>query len=591
MIPPMREVSMSLQQDVEKILGKSKNFDYWDRALALGSLMNQDHSKQGACKQLIDRIRQHQGEIAKSSEESTMVVMGTSGWRDRIGVGFSFANVRRTIQAIIETLKTDTFLSQNGNSNFEEIKNQGILVFRDNRYLGEEFKQVAIEELTAAGIKVFDAGECPTGVGSAVLTSLKGAGSINFTPSHNPMDYQGLKFNPADGGPAPETITSIIEQEANRMMSSSVVDNSTKFAPTLVTKVDPKKIYLEFLLSKSIFNLDAIRSWIDDNKYDLKIVVDYMHGSARGFVEYLLGSNLVLALVDVGALVFLNTNDDFSFHGVKPEPNAANQKVLIDILKDSGRKYTLAVAMDPDADRIRFCDHQMDIDMNRFGAIAYQIQLNQNKKAGIVSTAPSSDFALEMAKQNQQDFFETAVGFKYFRPYLSEGKVSMAFEESDGISFGNHTLEKDALAGFIAALDSLVKTRQNISEQYTDLCQRYGYFYPEKAGVDVKGVTVEQWQDYKKRVVQILKHELFQEKDMIEIGGKDVQIAKIQTVDGLKLNFADRSWILLRPSGTEPKFRIYFEVVSENEIEDIDQKLEHYRQSGVRILEMARKRV
>ncbi len=562
----------------------------WEVAKEIGAYYNRPGTSAevvSECRDIIESIRDFQGNKAMESSETTTVVFGTSGWRGVIGEDFTGLNVAKVIRGIVEMMQSAEFLKVNSYKSFDEVKSHGIVVFRDNRFMGDSFMEIAIRELTAGGVKVYLAGECPTGVGSALVTELDAAGSINFTPSHNPMDYAGVKFNPADGGPAGPELTCIIEEKSNAYMNGGV------FIPAdcdgRCEEINAKEIFTNFVATKSkVFDLTRIREWLLANKSDLALVVDFMHGSSRGYVQALLGAQVVSELVAAGAIKFLHEDEDYSFHGVKPEPSAANQAPLLGMLKEMGRKFSLAVALDPDADRIRFADEFMDIDMNRFGAIAYASLLERGLKGGIASTAPSSDFALEIAKKEGMEVFETAVGFKNFREALGSGKAVLAFEESDGISCMGHTLEKCALAGLLLALEAMIARGENLSVQYDKLRAKYGYFYPSKAGADVKGVSVEAWQAYKKAVVDTLQHKLYKAGDKVVFASGEKEIASINVIDGLKVIFPDRSWILLRPSGTEPKFRYYFELASESALADEAGMLKEYEDAASGILQKAR---
>jgi phosphomannomutase len=567
--------------------------DLWEAANSLGryyNLYNASEDETNKCRRIIDRIRELQGELARISTEPASIVFGTSGWRGHIGEDFTVLNVHKTVRGIIEMLKSKTFIDYCGYQSFEDVKKAGILLFHDNRFMGREFCEAAMKELAAEGIKMFYAGECPTGVGSAVLCELNGAGSINFTPSHNPMSYSGIKFNPADGGPADSTLTTIIEEMSNRLMA-----DSAEFVPAdtdyraLLENVDAAQIFKNNIEKKSkVFDLVKIRSWLLDNSEQLNILVDNMHGSSRGYIQRLLGEDVISALEKKGSIQFIHTNDDYSFHGMKPEPSAANQKPLIDALQKSERRFNLAAAMDPDADRIRFADKNMDIDMNRFSAIAYANLLNRGIRGGIITSVATSGFTAEIARANGQKVLDAAVGFKNFRKALQDGEVVIAFEESDGITFIGHTLEKCALAGFLAALDSMANSGKNISEQYDELRREYGYFYPDRSGVDVKGISVDAWEKYKNDVLQALQNKMYKAGDSIKIGDDEKKIARVVTLDGAKWEFEDKSWLLLRPSGTEPKFRYYYEVVSRTPMDNIKELLAAYNSAANVLLEKAR---
>lgn len=599
------ELTALIEKDVrglvadEAVLAKIGGFLqkelFWEVAKLLGAYYNRPGTPAATvagCRALIDAIRDYQGQKALASTAPTTIVFGTSGWRGVIGEDFTLQNVHKVVRGIIEMMRTPAFLGFNGYASFAQVQLHGLVLLRDNRYLGDTFLAAAAHELAAAGVKMYLAGECPTGVGSAIVTELSAAGSINFTPSHNPMDYAGIKFNPADGGPAGPELTVLIEEKANAYMSGSAAASFVAAAADpakLLNRIDAKAIFTNFVETKSkVFDLAAIRRWLLDQKREIALVVDFMHGASRGYVESILGDEVVQELKKVGALRLLNENDDVSFHGLKPEPSAANQAPLVEMLKAMHRRLSLAVALDPDADRIRFADADMDIEMNCFGPIAYASLLARGIKGGICSTAPSSDFALEIARKEQMPVIETAVGFKNFREPLRDQQAVLAFEESDGISCTGHTLEKCSLAGFLLALEAMMHAGQNLSVQFNALRAKYGYFYPSKAGADVTGVSVEAWEAYKKQVVDALQHKLFQPGDTVAFASGTKTISEINIIDGLKVIFPDRSWILLRPSGTEPKFRYYFELASDTPLADEKALLKEYENAAAGILAQAR---
>ncbi len=571
----------------------NKENDLWEVAMILGKYYNLykvSQEEKDKYIKVISRIRELQGELARVSQEPASIVFGTSGWRGNMGDDFTALNVHKVGKGIVEMLKSAEFLRYCGYHSFEDVKKAGILLLHDNRFMGREFCEAAMKELAAEEIKMYYAGECPTGVASAVLCELNGAGSINFTPSHNPMSYSGIKFNPADGGPADSNLTSIIEEKSNKYMQkgNNFIPAENNFLP-LLKEVDAAGIFKNFLEEKSkVFDLDKTRNWLLENRNKIMILIDNMHGSSRGYIETVLGDDVIGQLQESGSINFLHTNDDYSFHGIKPEPSAQNQKPLVEALQKSNRKYHLAVAMDPDADRIRFADKNMDMDMNRFSAVAYANLLRMNIKGGIVTSVATSGFTAEIARQNQQQVVEAAVGFKNFKEALINEQAILAYEESDGITFSGHTLEKCALAGFLSAVDSMANSGKNISQQYQELQKKYGYFYPHRAGVDVKGISVDAWQKYKNEVLYNLQNKLFKIGDFIKIGNQEKVIEKIIIIDGVKLVFDDKSWLLLRPSGTEPKFRYYYELVSEAPLANIERLLEEYNSSANTMLDKAR---
>ena len=582
-------LSVAEKNEIESL--GSRHF-FWEIANTLGLFYNREKvsaETRALCRGIIDEIREYMGEWALRDTSPTTVVFGTSGWRGVIGQGYSLFNVHKVLRAIVRHLQSDVFLQWNGYKDFSEVRAAGIFLQRDNRFMGDNWLEAARKELTSAGIKVFDAGMCPTGVGSAFVKNNGLAGSINFTPSHNPMPYAGLKFNPSDGGGAGAELTVHIERMSNELMAAEDFTPAEREEPSLVTSVDAGAFFEKYILEKSlVFDLPKIRQWLIHNAADLYLLIDFMHGASRGYVQRLLGDEVLQALKKAGAWHTLHEDDDYSFHGMKPEPSAVNQRPLLEQLQKNARKFNLALAMDPDADRIRFADARMDIDMNRFAPIAYANVLAGGLKGGVVHSVPSSGFTGKIARSEGQPVVETMVGFKNFREAFNAGKVVMGFEESDGISFKGHTLEKCSLAGFLAALTALSDHNSNLSDQYLALQKKYGYYYPDRAGVDVKGVSVEDWQRYKSAVVDVLQHKLFKVGDTLTIGGAEKTIQSLNTIDGVKIVLDDDSWILLRPSGTEPKFRYYFEVVSDRELADAGPMLAAYNEAAESLLQKAR---
>lgn len=593
-IETIREIPDNTQKLIKNNLepdhGKEPNL--WEVANLLGNFYNTVSLNEDVVtktRAVISNIREHQGKRAMVKKDATTIVLGTSGWRGVIGEGFTLLNIHKVLRAVTELLQSERYLKYNKFASFAEVQKRGILVMRDNRFMGDVWIEAAKKELTSIGIKVYDAGMCPTGVGSAFVKDTGLAGMINFTPSHNPMEYAGIKFNPSDGGGAEADLTSVIEEAANKFMQARDFKPAELIDQSLVEKIDAALFFKKYIEEKSVvFDLKAIRKWLHENKNDFLLIVDFMHGASRGYMQELLGHDIWEELIKSGSLITRHEDEDYSFHGMKPEPSEANQKPLLDILKKHHRKFGLGIAMDPDADRIRYADNKMDIDMNLFSVIAYSGLLERGIKGNIVHSVPSSGFAGKIARENGQVNTETMVGFKNFRKQFLSGDYVMGFEESDGISFIGHTLEKCALSGFLAALTAISTKNKNLSDQYEALRIKYGYFYPGRAGVDVKGVTIEAWQAYKAEVLNILQNKLYKEGDKITIGGTEKTIKSILTIDGLKIFMDDDSWILMRPSGTEPKFRYYYEVVSERPIDDPEKELKAYNEAASAILQKAR---
>lgn len=487
--------------------------------------------------------------FARENARPAKIVFGTSGWRGEIGSDFTFNNVRIVISAIVEMFKSGDrqVMDALGVKDFEEIKKRGVIVGHDNRLLGHEFSMEALGYLNKEGIKAWYAGEAATPEFSAGIEMLQAACSINLTPSHNPANYAGLKFNPSDGGPAGSEITSKIEEISNRMMHEGAVLPSLK--ADRVDHVDLTDLYLSFITSRKTLGLEKIRDFME--RSDCMVCIDNVHGATRGCAEKILGPNR--------KIVYLRTEDNVLFGGVAPEPSEKNMEGVERVLRESGAKMKIGVIMDPDGDRIRFSDGSMQISMNYFGAMALHFLYTYKGIRGVVvKSVATSNFVNAIAGMLAIPIRETKVGFKNFRPYLlpsAKERAIAAFEESDGISGYNNTLEKDALFGLLLALEMMAVTGKNLSTYLKELMDEFGHFYPDRSGVAVDPSLVGEPLVRKLAAIK----DSYSIGTTTNIGGKKRTVANLITVDGVKVVFDDGSWLMIRPSGTEPKVRFYIE--------------------------------
>jgi phosphomannomutase len=487
--------------------------------------------------------------FARENMDPAEIVFGTSGWRGEIGSDFTFNNVRVVTSAIIEMSKSGdaSVMGAMGVSGFEEIRRRGIIVGHDNRFLGPEFAREVIGLLEREGIRTWYAGEAPTPQFSAGIEMTKAACSINLTPSHNPANYAGFKFNPADGGPAGSEITAEIEKRANRMMDQRAVVKAVK--PRKVERLDLGGLYIEYLKERGTLDLGRIRECA--GREDFLLCIDNVHGATRGCVQKILGER--------DNIVYLRTADDPLFGGVAPEPSEKNMAGVDRTLRGSGARFTLGAIMDPDGDRIRFSDGAVQIPMNYFGAMALHFLHVHKGISGVVAkSVGTSNLVNAVAKKLGIPVRETRVGFKNFRPFMlasSPERAIVAFEESDGISGYNHTLEKDALFGLLLAVEMVAVTGKNLGKYLKEIMEEYGYYFPDRSGISVDASLVGAPLVKKLSVIG----ESYKKGTRVNIGGADRTVSDVITVDGTKLVFDDGSWLMVRPSGTEPKVRFYIE--------------------------------
>ncbi|UCH81734.1 MAG: phosphomannomutase [Nitrospiraceae bacterium] len=502
--------------------------------------------------------------FAYENKDPIKVVFGTSGWRGEIGTDYTFNNIRIVTSAIIEMFKESDppVMKAMGVSGFDEIKSRGVIVGHDNRFLGPDFAMEVIGLLQKHGIRTWYTGEAVTPEFSAAIEMLQAACSINLTPSHNPANYGGFKFNPSDGGPAGPEITTRIEMIANGMMATSPVMEKT--GPSGVEQIDPTDLYIKFIDDRKTIDLQKIKDFLD--RQDCFICIDNVHGATRNRIQRIIGESIKIR--------YLRTEDDVLFGGIAPEPSEVNMKGVEEALHKSSAALRLGIIMDPDGDRIRYADQNMQIPMNYFGAMALHFLHVHKGISGIaVKSVGTSNLVNAISEQLGIPIKETKVGFKNFRPFMTKNAAERAivcFEESDGISGYNHTLEKDALFGLLLSIEMMAVTGKNIGDYLNDIMEEFGHYFPDRSGIDVDRSLAGEILSEKLAVIR----DKYPEGAICTINGNDRTVVKVITVDGTKLVFDDGSWLMIRPSGTEPKVRFYIEARTEEGKEAVFGKAE-----------------
>jgi phosphomannomutase len=363
------------------------------------------------------------------------------------------------------------------------------------------------------------------------------------------LEYGGFKFNAADGGPAAPVITDKITARANEIITRGLRPTNPP-RPELRHPCDALALWLNFVDRGSKFHGlrhgEIIKRFFADAR--LAVVIDAVHGAGRVHLRRLFGEQ------SDDRLLFLRDTDDPTFGGIAPEPSAENLQPVRQVLAGRPEPLKLGMIIDPDADRIRFTDGVNDIDMNRFGAAAYYY-LHEGKgcRGPVAKSVATSNFANAVAKGLAEEVFESRVGFKEFKPVF--GRALVMFEESDGISILGHTPEKDAYIGLLLALEMVMSSGQNLSEYLAAIEARFGAYYPGRSSITVssQGAPL---------LAALNKLAGYRRGTSLEVGGRLSLITEVLDIDGRKLIFDDGSWLLIRPSGTEPKVRFYVEARS-----------------------------
>lgn len=498
-------------------------------------------------------------EIEENSNKPTqLIAFGTSGWRGKLGKDIFCHSVALVTTAIVQMYQAidhePALASPLGVNSLAEAKQRGCVLGFDNRFAGELLACQVAYVLAADGFAVHYAGESTTGVLSAAVMERKAAFSINLTPSHNPLEYGGYKFNAADAGPAASEITERITTNA-RVLADGKFTFATVPCRTAddILAIDHVQPFPSLDTWKNLVNKNYSAHGLNRDasvgaflaREDMVVAVDSVHGASRLHIHALFNN------CTSTRLILLRNDDDVTFGGVAPEPSTANMREVVRILQDRGEPLKLGAIIDPDGDRIRFTDGTTEISMNQFGAMAYHFLHEYKKKKGMVAkTVATSNLANSIALSFHEELFEPSVGFKNFKPVI--GKALVCFEESDGISIIGHTPEKDAYIGLLLALDMMLTTKMNLGDYLRRIVSEYGAFYPDREGIEVR-VKGEELQSL------LAGLEKYGKGSMVAIGGTSRRISEVITIDGRKMVFDDGSWVMIRASGTEPKVRFYVE--------------------------------
>ena len=451
------------------------------------------------------------------------IKFGTSGWRGVIAEDFTFATVRLALTAIAEHVKTKS-------------SQPSILVGYDTRFYSEEFSQLAVDILERQGIRALLCETfTPTPAVAYEITRRKLDGAINFTASHNPAQYHGLKFSSSDAGPALPEITKDIEARAAQIAAKGGVPplphSSTKVKPS--QSVDLRENYLKRL--EEVVRFETLK------KANVKFAVDALHGCGAGYLDRTLKDHGV-------AVEAIRTNRDCLFDGTGPDVSEENLAPLRKAVGDS--KATAGLATDGDADRFGIVDRDGTwIQPNLILALVYDylVETRQWKMAAARSVA-TTQMIDAVAKSHGQSIHQTPVGFKYIGQLIREDKIALGGEESAGLTIRGHIPEKDGILACLLVAEMIAARGASIGEQIRTMYKRLGReFWPVRENLHLSD---EQKANAVRKVAV----------DSSTLLGR--KIISIDRTDGAKFVFEDGSWMLLRLSGTEPLLRLYVEAES-----------------------------
>lgn len=462
----------------------------------------------------------------------TQIKFGTDGWRSIIAEDFTFPNVRVVAQAIADYI------------NNSQKPGEGIVVGYDNRFLSERFAAAVGEVFTANGIPVYIPERAiPTPVAAFSIKEIGARGAVMLTASHNPPEYHGIKFIPEFAGPALPEETDQIEVNVKKVQKTGRIlrmEPSQAEAQGLWRSIEPLEPYIQHILTL-----------VDPEKIAdkcVKVVIDPLFGAGMGYIDK------VMASLGCRAETIHNYRDPL-FGGSMPDPSESNLVELKQRVLDTGAD--LGIALDGDADRFGIIDRtgKFFTPNEILSLLLEHLIVNREQKGLVARTCATTHMLDRIALAHGLEVKETKVGFKYIGQEMVHHDVLLGGEESGGMSIRGHIPEKDGILGACLVIDLLTVANTTLTQIQEKLFQDYGRLISKRWDVHVEPGE-------KERVLEEL-----QEFSPETLNSRPV-ISKL-SIDGTKLIADDGSWVLIRPSGTEPIFRVYAEADSWEHLEGI----------------------
>ncbi len=461
------------------------------------------------------------------------IKFGTSGWRGVISDDFTFDGVRKAAQAISDYSKTKE----------KRFLKNGLIVGYDTRFLSEKYALACAEVISSNGIKaVLTKRDTPTPVISYEIIKKKFAGGINITASHNPPDYNGIKFSPSWGGPALPETTKMLEALANAPGISVKNGDSSR-----IETADFREDYLKDIRNK--VDMKLIK------KAGIKAGMDPLYGTGRGYLDVLLRE--CCRKVEV-----FHDYRDAMFGGSSPEPAPEKLKELI--LAVRSQKLTLGLSTDGDADRFGILDRDGTfLTPNEvLSMLLLYLKKSRGWKGCVVRSVATTHLIDRIAVKYGIPVRETPVGFKYIGEIMVKEPMIIGGEESGGLTVLGHVPEKDGILACMLMLEMAASEKKSFRDILKGIYKEVGYVTTGRDNIRLA-------ESAKKRLVEKLRD------DPPKVFG-EFEVSDINAADGFKFLFKGGSWLMIRLSGTEPLVRCYTE-------SDSAAKLKALRKAGAKV--------
>lgn len=457
-----------------------------------------------------------------------MIKFGTSGWRAIMGEEFTFQNVRIVVQAIANYMRK-RFAG-------ESIS---VIVNYDTRFLSERFAFEAAKVLSHNQIHTYLSDrDAPSQAQAYQVIKREARGGINFTASFNPPEYNGLKFNTESGAPALPEVTDQIEKNI-RLLSKDFSFCPYYPKPDYIEKINLQQDYLMFIQDKIDFEL--IR------KSKIRIAADSLYGTSREYLDEILEENHI-------PIEELHGYIDPYFGGLTPSCTEENLGELKKFIKE--KKCHLGIATDCDGDRFGIVDEKGKfIDPNLVLSLLLDYLMQKKKwRGGVARSVATTHLIDRIAKDYDCPLYKTPVGFKFLADLFLKSQIIFGGEESACIVFKDHLPEKDGIVAGLLVAEMMAASGKSLSGLLDDLFKKYGKRVGEQR-------TIPLTLDRERKLRKLRKH------PPAQLDGRKVN--NIEIIDGLKLDFSNNDWILIRSSGTEPLIRCYAEAGTQKDVKKL----------------------
>lgn len=459
---------------------------------------------------------------------------GTDGWRAVISDTFTFHNLRLVAQAIADAVRSDAWNNEAGGGAHSD--HNKVIVGFDTRFLSDRYAAEVARVLAGNGYTVhLSQSDAPTPAISYAVRNLGSIAGVVITASHNAPRYNGVKLKGSYGGSALKEQCRRVEVYLNdneeRGRGPNLMDYELARNASLIHRFNPLPAYYEHL--RSLIDFDALA------ENPQRVVVDSMYGSARGVIKGILQGTGCEVQEIRGEM-------NPGFGGVHPEPIGRYLGKLAGAI--STGMGDLGLATDGDGDRIGAMDERCNfVDPHKIMALALRYFVEKRGWRGpVVRTVSTTRMIDRLANKYAMPVYETPVGFNYIADHMLREDILIGGEESGGISFRGHIPEGDGILMGLLMVEMVAASGASLYELVEDLLKEVGPVHYSRSDLRLSRPVSK----------EALTSRLLDEAPA-DIGGE--MVSQVHSVDGVKYILADDSWLLIRPSGTEPVLRVYAE--------------------------------